>query len=60
MKRFVHAVSDRSSMSAVALVAKQVEVSLMDQLCKCCPPSHKPHNHTISKSLEGEPTFGFC
>ena len=27
---FVHAVSDQSSMSAVALIAKQVEVSVMD------------------------------
>ena len=31
----MHAVSDQSSMSAVALVAKQVEVSVMDQLSKC-------------------------
>ena len=31
----MHAVSDQSSMSAVALVAKQVEVSVMDKLCNC-------------------------
>ena len=31
----MHAVSDQSFMSAVASVAKQVKVSVMDQLCKC-------------------------
>ena len=53
MARFVHAVSDRSSMSAVALVAKQVEVSMMDQLCKYCPRRQNPtlHLHVVSLGI---------
>ena len=51
--RFVHAVSDRSSMSAVALLAKQVEVSVMDHLCKCCPRRQNPtlHFHVVSLGI---------
>lgn len=50
---FVHAVSDRSFMSAVALLAKQVEVSVMDQLCKCCPRRQNPtlHLHVVSLGI---------